>query len=236
MLVQDLGKIKELLPHEGLANRQEAYQMFMIGVVMNRPDFNEARAPARQIAEALGVKTVKLTMAKSLAKRFDNDPDKFMRYIDHNNLDMKWTKLTQHIFGKQKSLQDILKGITGLTYHVLELIKCASDLKPEERREVYDKLVGTRKILDKYAPFHDNIADKNYLRYSACACCGEYPPPEGGFELISYANSVGAAIQYPVCIMCKKNGIDPDKDRIAEMYAGYAYGMEQAIDVITGVS
>lgn len=235
-MIEDLNKIKEFLPDGKITNRQEAYQMFMIGVVMNSPSFNEAKVPMRQIAETLGVKAVKLTMAKSLAKRFDNDPDKFMRYIDLHGLNMKWSQLTQHIFGKQKNVQEILKGIVGLTYHVLELIKCANQLPADERREVYEKLVSTRKVLDKFAPFHEQIADKNYLRYSPCACCGEYPPPpDTGFELASYANSVGAAIQYPVCPLCKKNGITPDKDRIAEMYAGYAVGMEQAVDIITGI-
>lgn len=235
-MIEDLNKIKEFLPEGDISNRQEAYQMFMIGVVMNSPSFNAARLPMRQLADTLGVKLVKLTMAKSLAKRFDNSPDKFMRFLDSKQLDMKWAKLTQYIFGKQKSMQDILKGITGLTYHVLELIKCAEELKPEERREVYEKLISTRKILDKFAPFHEDIADKQYLRFSPCACCGEYPPPPEGFALISYANSVGAAIQYPVCPLCNKNGIAPDKDRIAEMYAGYAVSMEHAVDIITGIA
>ena len=233
-MIKTINSIKSLLPTEGMSARQENFQMFKVGVLLCAPGLGRS-IQMRPLADALNVKPVVLSMAKSMAKKFDCDIDKFMIEVDKLGGEISWNRLTQLLAKKRRSSQEIIKGLKQLALYVITIANEAQSMDSDERSRVYDEFKSVRKVLDKHAPYVDEVADKNFLRYSACCCCGTYPPPAEGFNLAEKQHTMGYRIFYPVCNNCKNNGIQPSDALIADMYAGYAYGLEQAIDKIVGI-
>lgn len=233
-MIKTINSIKSLLPTEGMPARQENFQMFKVGVLLCTPGL-ERTVQMRPLADALNIKPVVLSMAKSMAKRYDCDIDKFMLEVDRVGSDVSWNRLTQILAKKRRGSQEVIKGLKQLTAYIVMIANEAKSMDADEKARVYDTFKSVRKILDKHAPYVDEVADKNFLRYSTCCCCGTYPPPDGGFNLVEKQHNMGYRIFYPVCHNCATNGIQPSDALIADVYAGYAYGLEQAIDKIVGI-
>ena len=234
-MIKEINTIKELLVLDGRDDREIAFQMFQVGAILNSPEFLAAKIKVNAVASTCNVQSVKLSVAKSMAKRFNNNVDDFMAYLDRFGFHGKWTKITQTVFAKQKTAKQIVKGIEGLSHHIVTLVNSMSELTDDEREEVYDKLRSVRKILDRRAPFVDQVSDQIFLRYNNCCCCGSYPPPPEGFHLNKYISIDGINVFYPVCPECLSNGINVDMKLVADLYIAYSLALEHAIDRVSGL-
>ena len=90
-----------------------------------------------------------------------------------------------------------------------------------------------RKVLMHGTAFRKEIADKDYLSYSPCCCCGEYDDiPIGGFRLSEVRTEEKTIIKYPKCDKCFEGQKRVDWQLIAEMYFNYARNIEYVFDQI----
>lgn len=109
------------------------------------------------------------------------------------------------------------------------LIQKANNGDPSARSVV----ATLRKMLMHGTAFRKEIADRDYLSFSPCCCCGEYEDiPIGGFRLTEVKTEEGVAIKYPKCDSCLDKKASVNWELIAGMYFNYARNIEYVFDQI----
>lgn len=114
-----------------------------------------------------------------------------------------------------------------------KLVTRIGELKtdPERMPKLAVSMNNIRRVINRAVPPLEDLADTNYIKYYACACCGAYPPPPDGYEERLF-NTGLFQMRYPICETCIAEEKEPDWQRVAVMYASYALNLEYATDVI----
>lgn len=198
-----------------------ADKMFKIGVLLN---MGKIQMTHKELSVYTNIPREQLTKAKRIAKDFDNNIDEFRKAFKESN-SKSWKTYVYLYFQKTKEV-DFTNLLSTITQKVRPLLTHL--IMNPANVDVYRSLATLRDVITRVVPLDMRLFDGNFLKYSECACCGEYPPPVDGFFLKQHKNNL--YLQYPICAHCEEEGKEPDMTRVAEMYARYSINMENIIN------
>jgi hypothetical protein len=220
------GKVNELalLPY-GIKNMptMHAEEMFRIGTKLLSEDSTLSK---NGVVALTGLNRGDIDKAKIIAKFYDCDMEKFKEaFVTSKKI--TWQEFCRVHIKRQRLQHREIKDE--------DMIHLASEVKRALGRFVTEKAEGMtkyfneiRKMITRVIPPAESIADKNYLRYYQCCCCGAEPDSPDGHHIGTLKSE--RFVHFPVCDTCKELHIRPDWERIARMYANYAINLEHYLD------
>jgi len=198
-------------------------KFFSLGKIAGK--YDHAGFTIKEVAAISGVHQRELVNARKLVAMYDGDDERFDDDLQRLK-PRSWYHLKK-LIGLDSGRKQQLKAKD------IEAIKGVKMLLAEHRASPQpDMLIELSKIRDmiiKTIGFGRHIQDKNYLKYSPCACCGLEPPP-GGHLLQNYKDML--SVFYPICEECAEGFADPSLETMLFLYTQYCIGLERTIDLL----
>lgn len=194
------------------------YDRFELGVLANMLD---KTLSYREQADYLHLNMKELNLYKRLAKKFNNDINKFKLYVLVNNFNNFTSIITSAL--KRNVKRNLTGNKVGILIGIRKIIKeYRESVNPSEID--YTMLFSVMKSLSKLIPVSDTI-DRHYIKYCDCCCCGEEAWGDG--HKIRFTDTV-PKIPYPICQDCIEEDREVDMNRVAKLYYVYSKNIEQA--------
>lgn len=187
----------------------------------------------RQIGLITGLNYVDLSLAKTLAKKFNHDVIEFVNYCENDLKSYKWTKIKNSIKKATVKSSTILSEQENLYVQVVRLLNKIAKLSNKEQLEMHEELNKIKSLINKTIPNTASISDLNYIKYSDCCCCGEYNPPIDGYNLQYFSEPELMRVAFPVCDKCLASKSTPNVSSVMKLYAAYALELEDAFTGLT---
>jgi hypothetical protein len=196
--------------------KEEASMLFKLGASINS---SKSGIVLGVIADQSEVSKQRLKMCCKLAGSLNNNYERFLEEFDKIELatfDKLYSKLVSQRNRRKVLATDKLKNI---------LLQMETELEDADTRYYsMEALRALRKRISNKLDVDMTIADKDYVKYYECSCCGLYPPPEDGFELIKVDD-----VSVPICDNCFAHNNSIDYKRIIKMYYNYAIQLSRLI-------
>lgn len=195
--------------------KDEALSLFKLGKILNETTINIS---INYLSEKTGVGANRLKMCMKLAEAI---PDESMFHVEWAEIEhATFDKLYSKLVGRKEKKKPL--GKVKVWDTMKELFQ-ELDL-PETRYEAMEILKDIRSKINKKVQSDLTIADKEYIKYYECSCCGSYPPPEHGYII-----SETEGMFYPICESCYVKEEPPDYKRIAKMYSNYSISLSRVL-------
>lgn len=208
-------------------HKEHTLAMFKIGSELTK---HPTSIPIRQLGVMLGINYVEISLAKSLAKKFECDEIKFKEYCESTVQSWQW-KRVKHFKPKSYSAhKDTIAERLSQMYESVKLYIWQHKENTPELKDVHEQLHRIRKSINKFVPAQNVIFDENFIRYHSCCCCGDYPPPPEGYHVEQMNDGTLNYVKFPVCNACLEERKAPDYKMIASMYASYSINLEEALE------
>jgi hypothetical protein len=226
MRIEELKSMADAIVRNENSKKDYSISMFRLGVeLVTEP----TSIPIRQLGVMLGLSYVDISMAKTIAKKFDYDEERFCEFCIKDVMSWDWGKIKSRISKVSKGRSDVKKHIDGM-YRVVRNYISSRQYDPESVKETMYALHNLRKKIDKFVPRYETIFDENFIKYYECCGCGSYPPPPEGYDVFAANDTTLKHVKYPLCKECQENERQPDYKRVAEMYATYSTNLEEALE------
>jgi predicted HTH domain antitoxin len=190
---------------------------------------HRGRLTLTEISKIAGMTRGNMELAVKFVKYFNYDKNKFIEFAQKHNC-TTLTAVNDIITNLNKELiRTNLQKIWNPIRIYLRQIRAREEVPTED---ITKDLFSLRRTINKYYP-PNSLQDLESIKFHACCCCGEYPPPEQGFDLTSSKEIHG--LIYPVCDVCQENNIEPIWKNIAAMYYSYACSIENVYSHYTTI-
>lgn len=203
-----------------------AMRMFEIGAGLNKEQTN---ITIRDMGEVLGIPYPKLSVAKTVAKKLDNDSEKFRRLFLESGV-RTFEAFSKQLLGEKKTRLPGIKTVETTHRKVKRHITAVKVGNQEDMPTYIAMLKRIRDLLIRNFPLDESVTDPNYIKYSPCCCCGDQDIPPTGNVVAAIDGMPHAA--YPVCEKCNKDNVPPDYKLVMELYINYSLNMQKAFDMI----
>jgi len=215
-----------------IANNQKnnAIRMFKIGCMLVKGDKEDEEMPSlREIGKYVGVNFRNLSIAKTMARRYDCDVDTFVKEYERVGAS-SWTTMANKVLRNKRKY--ISKSVGNKTFKkITDLIVRYNN--GEMNKEEAEELLLLRDKIVKHLPANRKLFTEEGIRYSMCGCCGNDDIPPEGWEIVVHEDF--HYIEYPICPECSKRNAKPSWEILAKIYALHNSRMQEFYEEINSI-